>query len=79
MLLAGGARPAVIRRLGTAPPVCFFSITAQSMGNKDKNGTMTELLLDLTLAFGIIFQLSNNLLQTSPQLLLKKQHKLCLG
>lgn len=46
MLLAVRASPAVIRSLGTAPPVCLcsFSIIAQSTGNKDKNGTVTELL-----------------------------------
>ena len=45
-LLAAGASPAVIRSLGTTAPVCLcsFSITAKSMGNRDKNGTVTELL-----------------------------------
>lgn len=46
MLLVAGASPAVIKSLGTAPPVCLrsVSIIARSMGNRDENGTVTELL-----------------------------------
>lgn len=46
MLLVAGASPAVIKSLGTAPPVCLrsVSIIARSMGNRDENGTLTELL-----------------------------------
>lgn len=38
--LVVGASPAVIRSLGTTPPVCLcsFLITAHSTGNGDKNG-----------------------------------------
>lgn len=58
MRLAVGGNPALLRSLGTAALfrlcLCSFSLIAHSVGNEDKNGTVTEMSEHLTLAFGFI-------------------------
>lgn len=65
MRLAVGGNPAVLRSLGTAAVfrLCSFSLIAHSVGNGDKNGTVTEMFEHLTLAFGVV-----TLKQYSPNL-----------
>lgn len=71
MRLAVGGNPAVLRSLGTAAlfRLCSFSLIAHSVGNEDKNGTVTEMFEHLTLAFGFITfeQCSPNLYSAQTQ------------